>query len=150
MPMPDWQFLIVHHSATKDQDGVDTAAFRRYHTETKEWSDIGYHFVVEEINGIYQALIGRPLNLFGSHAPNIEPVSGLSFNRVGIGICLAGNFSNVPPSQEMLEVAATRVCIPLMQTFGIPKHNVIGHRDTGKKTECPGLAFVLGNLRSLL
>lgn len=150
MNFPDWQFITVHHSGVKDRPGVDTAAYRRFHVETKEWDDIGYHFIIEEISGLYQILFGRPLTMFGAHAPNKEPISGLSYNRISIGVCFAGNFTTLGPPLPMLKIAATRLFIPLMKTYGIPKHNIHGHRDTGKKTECPGKAFVLGDLRSLL
>ena len=68
--------IIVHHSATRTGD---VASFRRYHMDVKQWSDIGYHFV---ITNDAEVQIGRPIALSGAHARGR--------NTGSIGICLVG------------------------------------------------------------
>ena len=90
----NWRKIILHHSLTKDGNVVDTQAIRKYHINTNKWFDIGYHFCVDMINGEYEILIGRPLVTHGAHTRGQ--------NKVGIGICLIGNYDKTHPSKEAL------------------------------------------------
>ena len=43
------QYIIFHHSLTKDGTVVDWEAMRRYHEQVNGWSDIGYHYGIERV-----------------------------------------------------------------------------------------------------
>jgi hypothetical protein len=126
-----WQEILIHHSAGSDTDHLDTDDIRRFHVGGRGWRDIGYHFVVERIEGTYAAIMGRPLNMAGEHSPG--------HNTVAIGVCLVGNFSDAPPPPEQLKCAADLVS-GLAVAFRIPVGRVLRHNAV-RATECPGDLF---------
>lgn len=126
----NWKAIMIHHSLTADGKVVDTQAIRRYHTEILRWSDIGYHFLIENINGEYEVLLGRPLTRAGAHCPAV--------NRTAIGICCVGNYDLEPPPENMLHILKKRLILPLSELFGI--NEILYHRDYSRKT-CPGKLF---------
>src|SRR3972149_5372018 len=118
------QYIVLHHSLTKDGQTVSWGAIRTYHVQTNGWRDIGYHFGVELVGDYYEMLIGRTLSEDGAHCKEAD------MNRQGIGICLVGNFDMAPPSLKQLETTA-RIVTWAMKEFRIPREQVIGHRDGG-------------------
>lgn len=134
-----WTGVMVHHSASTDTESVETHRFRREHQE-KGWSDIGYHFVVENVGNEYAVLVGRPLNRSGSHCPGV--------NKTHIGVCFAGNFELGPPSSGQLEVGAALIA-GLLDAFELSTDSVIAHRDR-RATACPGSEFLLWHLLDLV
>lgn len=127
-----WDSIMLHHSAGPDGKAVDWTGIRRQHTEERGWRDVGYHFGVERVEGAYKALIGRPLHLQGAHEPTA--------NRSAIGVCMVGNYSDVAPPDEMLQVLGRLILVPLMELLDIPESGILFHRDK-KATECPGARF---------
>lgn len=137
--MRQWQGIVLHHSATPD--GIvlkDYNAIRQYHIEHNGWKDIGYHYVVEKVNGVYRIEPGRSIDKDGAHA--------FGFNKTHIGICCVGSFDNVAPSIE-LYLQLNNLIAVLVNTYKISYNNIIGHRDTytllkvlPQKT-CPGNKF---------
>ncbi len=81
--------IFIHCSATKanwmESSTCDqkTAEIRRWHTEERGWSDIGYHFVIDRSGDV---CAGRPVNIAGAHAKD--------HNRNSVGICLVGGFGS--------------------------------------------------------
>jgi len=77
--------IIIHCTATNpswyaDQNVSDVVdEIRRWHTEERGWSDIGYHFVVHRDGGIG---MGRPVWRTGAHTRGK--------NSKSIGIALVG------------------------------------------------------------
>jgi N-acetylmuramoyl-L-alanine amidase len=139
--------IVVHHSATPDGLTNDWESIRRYHTHTKGWNQIGYHFGLERINGVLTLLKGRPIGSVGAHA--------IGFNAKSIGICVVGNFDAEVPDSEQMETLSA-ICVDLQRQFDIPRKNVIGHRETYvllgvpvQKT-CPGKLFSMDLLRERL
>jgi hypothetical protein len=138
-----WEHVIVHHTAGKDSETIDTEAIRRFHVEGRGWRDVGYHFLVEKIGDRYHAIVGRPLDMPGAHAPG--------WNTKALGVALVGDFTETGPPQEQLECAA-RLVASLVKAFGmigvvadewpltLENLAVIAHRQT-KATACPGDAF---------
>lgn len=132
------RYIVIHHSATKDDGSTpDIAAIRRWHKEHNKWADIGYHFLVERIGNAMEieVLVGRPIDMNGAHAPGR--------NTDSIGICFVGNFDLETPSSELLNIAAARVVVPMMHQFDIPIANVLRHSDVNR-TNCPGQKFPFG------
>lgn len=146
------QYIVIHHSLTKDSGSVSWGAIRDYHLK-KGWSNIGYHWGLEMVGDYPEILIGRFSNQNGAHARE------MGMNRIGIGICVVGNYDLIPPPTQMLNRLRSLV-LWLMDDFEIPVQNVIGHRDVGmmagfnwKKGEyksCPGKLFSLSSFRQSL
>lgn len=138
-----WTHIIIHHSATPDGGFLDYDAIRMYHMRKRGWRDVGYHFIIEAVGGVYVAIVGRPLTERGAHC------RAHGMNRKAIGVCFVGNFSLVRPPTLMLEVGVKRVIRPMMVAFSIPKSHILGHRDFAA-TECPGLHFDMERLREMI
>lgn len=136
-------YIVIHHSTTKDNVTLkDFDAIRRYHVEVNGWKDIGYHWIVEQVNGKLQAVSGRTENTMGAHCKEGN------MNSKGIGVCMVGNFEENMPSDELYTFVAD-LCKDIMKRHGIPVENVIGHRDV-MATACPGKNFDLDKLRNLI
>ncbi len=87
--------IIIHHSATADTPAKNFDGIKNHHINVNGWSDIGYHYVVEDINGEYKIFKGRDESKAGVHCP--------SQNNQSLGICLVGDFRKGPPSKKQLE-----------------------------------------------
>ena len=160
--MKTWEKIILHHSQSKDGTTNDWEGIRKYHmsyridyqiVSEKEylersaihsgtkfeipWPDIGYHFGIESINGIYVLRLGRSLEKNGCHT--------IGQNDMAIGICCVGNFDNNPPPEELYDKCAF-LCKILMQIFNIPVNEIHGHREFAEKT-CPGKLFDIEELK---
>jgi N-acetyl-anhydromuramyl-L-alanine amidase AmpD len=78
----------------------------------------------------------------------------MGLNKVKIGICLIGDFDQATPHNDSLELLA-RLCRSLMDQFGIPPENVIGHWEAqaiggvpvAKRKTCPGSKFNMEDFR---
>ncbi len=88
----------------------------------------GYHYVIRR-NGHVE--LGRPEHQIGAHATG--------FNNKSIGICLIGGVdkagrgeANFTPAQL---TALRAMLVVLSQKY--PQAQIIGHRDTGAKKDCP-------------
>lgn len=130
--MSRWKRIAVHHSADHDDARVDLADYDAWH-RARGWLRIGYHYVVEQIDGRYWALQGRPAFMAGSHSQGE--------NSDTLGVCFAGNFSVETMPHEQLVVGAELVA-GLCHMNGIPSANIFRHEDMpGAQTECPGTTF---------
>jgi N-acetyl-anhydromuramyl-L-alanine amidase AmpD len=138
---------------------ADSIAIRRYHMEVNGWADIGYHFVVERIEGIWSTSLGRPWNVSGAHCTHSN------MNRRSLGVCVVGNFDEEVLSLEGVSYLS-RFIVALMVNHDIQAQNVIGHRDAGMMAgydwqvvgrtgvpqfkSCPGRLFPMDLLRNVL
>lgn len=121
------EHLIVHHSATPDGTVLrDFDAIKRYHIEHNGWRDIGYHWVVELVNGEYVAIPGRPEDDTGAHC--------IGHNDDSIGVCLVGDYSVVEPP-EAAYLALEGVIRDVRSRH--PLKRVGGHGEY-EATVCPG------------
>jgi N-acetyl-anhydromuramyl-L-alanine amidase AmpD len=147
------QYLIVHHSLTKDGIVVDWDAIRKYHREVNGWSDIGYHYGIERVGKGLLLQVGRPEAEPGAHTKEMH------MNSKSLGICVVGNFDLAPPGLEVLRFLAEIVKRKIAE-YGIPVQSVLGHREVGamagfdwRKGEyksCPGKYFPMDTLRAML
>lgn len=120
------EYLVIHHSASNPRL-TTVGTIREWHVKDRGWDDIGYHWVVTDDGHIWT---GRDLTKQGAHAPKV--------NSCSWGVCVVGDNTkqgwewNHDQEDALLElIDAVRVIVP-----GI---KIIGHRDTGQATECPGL-----------
>lgn len=138
---PQYRYIIIHHSATQDTEALVWKALWDYHVKIRGWQDIGYHYIIDRVNGDYVALVGRPEHIQGAH------VRG--FNHCSIGVCCVGNYSMESPNPQMLQVLVNRVLRPLMHRYEIGLEEVLFHRDVAA-TECPGKLFTHDILTQVL
>lgn len=129
--------IILHHSATKDNQTFSWNDIRRYHTVTRGWRDIGYHFGIEDIEGGIELIVGRFVGEIGAHCKG--------YNSDSVGICMVGNWSLESPDKYRWEKCLTLVR-HLMFFLYIPREQVFGHRELAA-TECPGLLFNIDQFR---
>lgn len=134
--MSRWKGIIVHHSAGRDSDLLETDNIHRYHTLTRKWSDIGYHWLVEVVEGHVVAVMGRPSYRTGSHQKGK--------NGTHLGVCFVGNFNDAPPRNNMMHEGA-RLLAGLCVMNGLDASAISAHRDH-KATDCPGKAFPFDRL----
>jgi N-acetyl-anhydromuramyl-L-alanine amidase AmpD len=133
------EYIILHHSFTKDGNVVDWDAIRRYHIDENGWKDIGYHYGLEKVNGEYVVKIGRPEWEEGGHTKGM--------NNKSIGICVVGNFDVDELEPEAFEMLKELV-LDIMFRYGIPAEKIKGHCDFSDKT-CPGKKFPLKKLQEI-
>lgn len=139
-------YIIIHHSLTKDGVKKDIDAIRRYHMKTKGWSDIGYHYIIEKDGGEVTNYGGRFESVIGSH------VKGM--NRNTLGICVVGNFDKEYVSEDVWEV--TRILVEdLCVEYDLEPSHVLGHWEAqqlqgiprSKRKSCPGKNFDMKKFR---
>ncbi len=135
--------IVIHHTAeTGVQDGkTESQVMRgiyRYHTVSRGWGDIGYHFVISPNGNIFEGRAGGDF-VVGGH---------VYCNNIGtIGISLMGNFNEYDPTNAQLE-ALERLLPRLAKKYeldltdkewyhGKETNNLLGHRDLSA-TACPG------------
>jgi hypothetical protein len=125
--------VVIHHTAGPNNDRLAQDARARqdqhYAQVTKKFCDGMYHFLIGQDGLIYES---RPARLRGAHA--------LAANVDSLGIAFLGNYSNVSPSEAMMNAAA-RLLKGISEEHGIPlnRTTVKGHREVGDTpTQCPG------------
>jgi hypothetical protein len=140
-PKHDPYRIAIHHAVSPNNTNKPGAQAVRdiqyghmygYH----DWSDIGYHFVIDRDGTIYR---GNPEDRIGAH------VGG---NNTGnIGISFLGQYQppsalGIPagePTDQQLK-SAGRLAGYLADKYDIAldRQNVKGHREHGNSTSCPG------------
>ena len=119
--------IILHCADTPEGREVSTAEIRRWHTEERGWSDIGYHWVVE-LDGSVHA--GRPEERSGAHCKG--------HNRDSIGVCYVGGADdNGDPKDTRTPEQKSALASLLSEILDrYPEAKVYGHRDFSEKA-CP-------------
>jgi hypothetical protein len=141
--------IMIHHSLTSDGFTVSWPAIRRFHVDTNQWLDIGYHYGLESVDDpgatkdSLEVLVGRTEDKFAAACPEGR------MNELAIHICVVGNFDLAPPSDELLDVLARRCVRSLMARYALHAGCIVGHRDYNPKKSCPGKLFDLERLRRL-
>lgn len=131
--------IVIHCSQTKDSGSVSWGAIRKYHLGLG-WDDIGYHFGIELVGDRYEILSGRMPGITGSHCR----AGGM--NGKSLGICCVGDFDQSQPPIEMLD-KLEKIVQHLINIYGIPRENIIGHGEVEPKKTCPGLMFNMNKFR---
>jgi hypothetical protein len=138
-----WRFIVIHHSATAKGCA---AAFDAYHRNGRKWDELGYHFVIGNGTGSGdgQVEVGSrwPKQKHGAHC---KVGNDETYNQVGIGICLVGDFERGGrPSASQMDALA-RLIDYLAARYRIADDHVIGHGDVDD-TRCPGRQFSMAEL----
>lgn len=136
-PIREWEWIIIHHSATR----VGSAeVFDAAHRARGMINGLAYHFVID--NGTE----GKPDGFIETGPRWIKQMHGghcrqAYINESGIGICLVGNFSVDQPTSKQLD-SLVLLIHGLQDQFHIPDDHVLGHGEViGEFSECPGSQF---------
>ncbi len=149
--------VVIHHTAETGVKNGRTAdevmrAIYRYHTVSRGWGDIGYHYIIAPDGTIFEGRAGGD-KVVGGH---------VYCNNVGtIGVALMGNFNQDDPTGPQI-VALGKLLPRLAQKYeldlttessfhGKKTSNLLGHRDLGA-TACPGnfMYALLPDIRRML
>jgi hypothetical protein len=168
------QKLIVHHTATQNDDPDGAATIRaiyRYHAVTQGWGDIGYNFLIDEAGNVYEGRYSRAYPAGTSPTGDDEFGRGVTaahaagFNSGTVGVALLGTLTTrdaTPAARDALErflaweterngIDPLGSALYVNPVNGTEKvfPNVAGHRDVNS-TECPGdrLYAALPSIRS--
>lgn len=122
--------IHIHHTAEPNKGnykGLETIeSIYRYHTRTRGWSDIGYHWIVSPEGKIWA---GRD--------PNRDPASIKNYNSEAIAIALIGNF-DVEILEEPQKTTALELIRFLLTIFQLDaQRSVLFHKEKSV-TACPG------------
>ena len=125
--MRDLNRIILHCSATEAGRPTTVDEIRRWHTTPpRNWSDIGYHYVIYADGSIHQ---GRPIDKQGAHTSK--------HNHDSIGICYIGGLVDGVPTDTMTalqEMAWLQLVNSLRLVFG--PLTIHGHNEFAAKA-CP-------------
>lgn len=125
-PLERVEMLVIHHSAS-DPRTTTVETIRNWHVIDNGWSDIGYHWVITADGKINP---GRPLTLQGAHAKLVNDRSW--------GVCVVGD--NTRPDRRWNDAQENALLDVIESVLKlIPDVRILGHRDTGQATLCPGL-----------
>jgi hypothetical protein len=164
--------IIVHHTGTPnsitDYPGLARGIFTN--EVNNGYIDIAYNWLIDPLGRIYegrwaQGYPGGAPHTGESNHQNVQGAHALHFNSNTIGIGLMGDYSNVGPSNAMID-ALIRLMTWKCARWGIDPlgantyvtsqgatvtglANICGHRDT-YATACPGATVeaMLPNLRT--
>jgi hypothetical protein len=144
-PFPNWdrplskiRYMTIHHSAGQ-RATQNIRWWHRYHTGTKGWSRVGYHFGIAALDP------GDPIELYQMN--HLETHSWHdSRNTDTFGVCFAGDLRagrDERPNDVQFD-AFGRLCAWLFE-LDLPNWTgIVGHKSFGR-TACPGDLRVWGD-----
>jgi hypothetical protein len=136
----EW-FIILHHSLTKDGTTVNWNAIRNYHINDLGWTDVGYHFGIENVNGTYNVFNGRPLGTNGAHTNQ----NGM--NSKSIGICFVGNYDEDYVPDAMYDIGI-KLIAGLCKSTCCNVKKIFPHNEYANYKTCPGIRFDMDRIRN--
>jgi N-acetylmuramoyl-L-alanine amidase len=132
---------VIVHTAASGSNGTDfdvsAAEIDRWHKE-RGWNGIGYHYVVRKTGAVE---LGRPETARGAHCMD------MNMNSQSIGICFSGhsNYTDWTTEQHRAGIA---LIADICTRWSIPVENVMGHRETGARKDCPGTRIDMRAVRN--
>lgn len=114
-PIQSIKRIIIHHAGAPASVTVQRIA--EYQVDTKDLPGITYHFCTTADGKAYQT---QPLTVTAAHAGQNSIDS--------VGVCLIGNFTNVPPPEAQLDATASVVAY-LLTTLQLDISQVIGYSE---------------------
>lgn len=130
--------LFAHHSAASYQnwdnqfDLINDWHKAKKFPKSKLGFYVGYMYVIEDGGEIKR---GRGEEEMGAHTV----AAGKNYNRDGIGVCMAGNFTVQEPTEEQLR-SWELLGSAIVERHNIPMENIMNHEDV-KATSCAGYDF---------
>jgi len=132
-----WYGLVVHHTAGKQTDTVESV--RKYH-KAHGYADIGYHYFFEiDTKGRFHLKAGRSTELQGCHGDR-------QANKNMLGVCIPGNYDRDRLTEDQYQEVLGGI-IHLLQKHEIAPDKLVGHYNI-KATDCPGRLFPLNALKA--
>ena len=136
--MTSVSYIAVHHTALPTSVGPERIALAHIDEDLtrgkRAWPSIGYHYYIPEDGELLQT---QPLEKRSYHVGR--------HNYYSVGVVFAGSFMNgyVPTAFQVK--AGARLIAWLLQEFGLPLANVLGHREFSHNyTTCPGSEWLDG------
>lgn len=127
--MRDIDQIIVHCSATREGQDISVDTIREWHTSPpRNWSDIGYHYVIYLDGSIVP---GRPEERQGAHCKN--------HNKTSLGVCYIGGVEEdgvTPKDTRTLAQKSALKALLLELKSVYCDITIYGHRDFSSKA-CP-------------
>ena len=129
--------IFVHCSATRPNWWAgktaeeQTAEIKRWHTEDRGWSDIGYTYVV-----------GRCGTVVEGRSVERTPAAQRGHNKGSIAICVLGGHGGAKDDDflenftEAQDEALRNLIDDLCEDYGIDEDDVFGHNEVSAKA-CP-------------
>lgn len=139
-----WQYIIIHHSGTSSGNATTLG---EEHTR-RGFGGLGYQFVIGNGSGAGDGEIQVGYRWDGQLDGAHTQVPGYDFNRTSIGICIVGNGSTTPFTNEQIS-RLTQLSRLLQARLGIPSSNILLHSEL-KNTACPGPLFPVERFRLAL
>ena len=120
--------IIIHCSATREGQDIPVETIKKWHTEGRGWTDIGYHFYIELDGAIKK---GRDIDKSGAHCKG--------HNRNSIGVCYCGGVESdgKTPKDTRTEIqkeSLLHVLKTLMAMY--PLATIYSHNEFANKA-CP-------------
>jgi hypothetical protein len=137
-----WRYILIHHTAS-DIGNLDY--YKKFHVEQRGWSDIAYHFIVN--NGSMNTTIGQieESDLWKDRKANLSTRNWYA-NYFGIAVVLVGNFERHKPPPLQQEALIT-LLTNLARKYDIPPDRIVGHREV-QNTACPGKHLNMNEVRA--
>lgn len=120
--------LIVHCSATRENQHITADTIKDWHVNGRGWSDIGYHYIVYLDGTIVK---GRQDHVQGAHC--------LKSNKFSLGICYIGGVETDGKTPKDTRTQEQKESLEsLLNTLKAmhPEAIIHGHRDFANKA-CP-------------
>jgi len=151
----EWVGIVLHHGAANAKtERHDIQAYANFHVKPaadggRGYSDMGYHFGIEEDGGIWISDAGEKARWVwqrpGSHTKATKSLDGkivmpAGVNSSCIGICFAGNFNEEELSRLTFE-SGVRLCVALLREGIHENANVIYPHSRFQEKDCPGKKF---------
>lgn len=124
----DISLLVIHCSATPVTMDIGVKEIREWHTsEPRNWSDIGYHYVIRLDGTLERA---RPLYKSGAHARG--------HNSNSIGICVVGGVDKDMNPKNTMNKEQEEMLIELLDNLDWAYNDldIKGHNELSNKA-CP-------------
>lgn len=141
----DIKGAVIHHTAgTNDYTPQDVPAILRgiytYHSQSLNWGDIGYNFLVDKYGNVWEGRAGGiELETIGAHAAG--------YNTPTVGVSVMGNTSTAAVTNEAVDAVVNLLAWKLSlhgvdagattTLNGKTLPTIFGHRDIAA-TNCPG------------